>query len=89
MQLNLLSEKKKISFEIYKVKENLMFVIMNTYKDKVNIHKMGKKGFSTKGFGRGKGLYFAQKIINNSEQFESVHEFIGDYYMQKIIIKKD
>ena len=61
----------------------------NLFIGKVNIEKMTKKGFSTKGGNHGKGLYFAKKIIENSKQFDSESKFIGDYYMQKIIIKKD
>lgn len=82
------SKKRKIVFETYIVNKNLIFVISNTYKDKINISNMSKKGISSKGTNRGKGLYFANKIINRSNSFEASNIIIDDYYFQKLIIKK-
>ncbi len=89
IEASLVSEKKELSFEVYLVKGNLTFIIMNTYKDKISIKDMQKKGFTTKGAEHGKGLYFANKIIKRNSCFISNSEFIKNYYMQKITIKKD
>ena len=89
IESSFVSQKKILSLEIYALKGNLTFVIMNTYKEKVDINNMTKKGFTTKGAGHGKGLYFAKKIVNKSSFFTVQNEFISDYYMQKITIKKD
>ena len=82
------SKKRKIVFEAYIVNKNLVFVISNTYKEKVKLSNISKKGVSSKGINRGKGLYFASKIISQTNSFESDNIIIGDYYIQKLIIKK-
>ena len=82
------SKKRKIVFETYIVNKNLVFVISNTYKDKIKLSNISKKGISSKGANRGKGLYFANKTINRTNNFEANNIIIGDYYIQKLIIKK-
>lgn len=81
--------KKTISFEIYKIHNDLIFVIMNSYNNKINLNNINKKHFSTKGVGRGKGLYFAKKIIKHSTCFTEEHQLCNNYYIQKLIIKKE
>ncbi|HIS38406.1 MAG TPA: GHKL domain-containing protein [Candidatus Onthousia faecavium] len=83
------SKKKQIALEIYKVKHKLVFVITNTYKGKIKLNNVTKKGFSTKGNSHGKGLYFANKIIKNSNSFISDTKVIDDYFIQKLEIKKE
>ncbi len=83
------SKKKQIALEIYKIKNKLVFVITNTYKGKIKINNVSKKGFSTKGNNHGKGLYFANKIVKNSKCFISDTKVIDDYFIQKLEIKKE
>ena len=82
------SSKKKIVFETYMINKNIVFVISNTYKGKIKLSNLPKKGVSSKGANRGKGLYFANKIINRNNNLEASSIIIGDYYIQKLIIKK-
>ena len=83
------SEKKQISLEVYKIKENVFFVITNSYKGKINLKNVIKKGFSTKGTNRGKGLYFADKIIRKSQSFTTEIKTIDNYFIQKLELKKE
>ena len=83
------STKKQLTLEIYKIKKNIFFVITNTYKGKIKLNHVIKKGFSTKGNGRGKGLYFASKIVSNSSYFISDAKIIGEYFIQKLELKKE
>ena len=47
-----------------------------------------KKGISSKGEGRGYGLYFASKLLKENSWIEESQEIIDKYYIEKIIIKK-
>lgn len=47
-----------------------------------------KKGVSSKGEGRGNGLYFAKKLIKENPWIEETQEIIDNYYIQKITVNK-
>ncbi len=81
------SEKKMISCEIYTNNENIIIIITNTYKGKIELDKINKNGYSTKGKNRGRGLYLADKIISKQKNFSLDNRIINDYYIQKITIK--
>ena len=81
------SPKKQIALEVYKIRNSLFFVITNSYKGSIKLNNIIKKGFSTKGSSRGKGLYFANKIINNSNFFNSETKIIDDYFIQRLEVK--
>lgn len=86
------TDNKVISLEIYPMMNKLIIVISNTYKGRLDIKKIRKKNYSTKGKNRVKGLYFADKIIKRSQVLESESSIINNFYVQKIIIsnsKKD
>ena len=82
------SDNKLLSIEIYTVNSKLYIVISNTYKGKINLLELDKKGYTTKGKGHGRGLYFAKKIVKSSSILESQNSIINDYYVQKLIINK-
>ena len=84
-----ISKKKIVTLEIYEVKENVNFIISNTYKDIIPIKKMKKKGFSTKGSRHGNGLYYANKLLNKNKWLETNQIFLNDYFIQKITIIKN
>lgn len=81
------SAKKQIALEVYKIKNSLFFVITNSYKGNINLNNIMKKGFSTKGNSRGKGLYFANKIVKNSTYFSNETKIMDDYFIQKLELK--
>ena len=82
------SQKKMISCEIYVSGGNIIIAISNTFSGTVELEKVNQNGYSTKGKGRGKGLYLANKFSKNYDVFSLESRIINDYYVQKITIKK-
>ena len=83
------SRKKIISIEIYELKNKVSIVFSNTFKKHKNINDRNKKGVSSKGAGRGNGLYFASKLIKENPWIEEKQEIIDNYYIQQLIIKQE
>ena len=81
------TKKKIISIEIYEVDKNINIVITNTFDNTNDISKRNDKGFTTKGQGHGKGLYFAKKMIDKSNWLEESQSILEKYYIQRLIIK--
>ncbi len=81
------STKKIVSLEVYETNENINFVISNSYNNIISIKSMKLKGFSTKGENHGKGLYYANKLINKNKWIETDQMFLNDYFIQKILVK--
>ncbi len=80
-------ENKKISIEIYTTKEQFQFVISNSIKkEEIDLEKMYQKGNTSKGKGRGSGLYFAKKIIQGNGKFHEEHYILNAFFIQKISI---
>ena len=82
------SRKKIISIEIYELKDKVSIVFSNTFKKHKNMKDRNKKGVSSKGEGRGNGLYFASKLIKENSWIESKQNIIDNYYIQELYIKK-
>ena len=83
------SRKKNIMIELYELKDKVSFVFSNTFKNHKNMKDRNKKGVSSKGNGRGNGLYFAEKLIKENYWVEDKQEIIEGYYIQQLIIKKN
>ena len=83
------SRKKNIMIEVYELKDKVSFVFYNTFKNHKNMKDRNKKGVSSKGNGRGNGLYFAEKLIKENYWVEDKQEIIEGYYIQQLIIKKN
>lgn len=82
------SRKKNLSIEIYELKDRVNFVFSNTFKKHKNLKDRNKKGVSSKGEGRGNGLYFASKLIKENKWITQKQEIIDKYYIQELSIKK-
>ena len=82
------TKRKLILIEIYYQNKDINIVISNTFNNKANITNRYQKGFSTKGEGRGIGLYFAKKMLSKNKWIEDQQEIIDNLYIQKIIIRK-
>ena len=83
------TRKKNIMIEVYELKDKVNFVFSNTFRRHKNMKDRNKKGVSSKGEGRGNGLYFAQKLIKENSWLEDKQEIIDNYYIQQLTIKKD
>ena len=82
------SRKKNLTIEIYELKDKVNFVFSNTFKRHRNMKDRNKKGVSSKGEGRGNGLYFAEKLIKENPWLDQKQEIIDNYYIQQITINK-
>ncbi len=83
------SRKKIILLEIYELKDRINIVISNTFKKSSLKENQFDKGISSKGEGRGNGLYFARKLLNKNNWIEEKQEIIDNYYVETITIKKN
>ncbi len=82
------SKDKNLSIEIYMLKHEINVVICNTFDEqRVNLNKIENKGYSTKGKGRGNGLYFLSKIVNSQKNISANWSILNQYFVRKIIIK--
>ena len=74
---------------MYLIKEDIEIIISNTFENKINIEKIGKEKFTTKGKHRGHGLLLVKHILHNNSMFESHMEIINELYVQKLKIKNE
>ena len=80
------SKKKEISLEVYKEKRNVIVVLANTYKGKIEINKIDNYGYSTKGKNHGVGLHIVKRIIEEETIFTQSRDLFDEYYIQKLVI---
>jgi two-component system sensor histidine kinase AgrC len=64
----------------------LLISIGNTYSDDINIDKIGKKGFSTKGIGHGFGLSLVKDISKSNNKIETLTDVNNNMFKQIIMI---
>ena len=81
------SEDKKLGIEMYLIKEKIEIIITNTFNNEINLDKIGKESFSTKGKHRGHGLLLVNKILSENNMFEAKNEIRGKIYIQSLKIK--
>ena len=83
------TNKKIICLEIYEIKKEINIVISNSFNKTDNFSKRYEKGYSTKGKGRGNGLYFAKKMVNKCSWITEEQSTHDEFYIQKLIIKPE
>lgn len=81
------SEDKKLGIEMYLIKEKIEIIITNTFNNEINLDKIVKESFSTKGKHRGHGLLLVNKILSENNMFEAKNEIRGNIYIQSLKIK--
>lgn len=80
------ADKKEIEIDM-KIKDNYLIVtISNTYSKDVDINKIGKKGFTTKGVGHGFGLSLVKGIAKKNSKIETVNDVDNNMFKQTILI---
>lgn len=82
------TRKKIVLLEIYEYNKIVHIVISNTFNKKKDISRRYEKGVSTKGEGRGNGLYFANKLISKNKWLEEKQDIVDNFYIQKISVMK-
>lgn len=83
------SEDKKLGIEMYLIKEKIEIIITNTFNNEINLDKIGKESFSTKGKHRGHGLLLVKKIPSENNRFEAKKEIRGNIYIQSLKISEN
>lgn len=82
------SNQKKLGIEAYTNKDKeFKMIISNSFNNKIEKDKIGKKRFSTKGKNRGHGLLLVKHIIGVNKIFELKTENTNDIFVQSITIK--
>lgn len=81
------AEKKFVIIDIDADEGNIIFSFSNTYEGHIEVGKMDKQGYSTKGKSRGYGLSLVQDILNKSTYLKQEREMNGIFYVQKLIIQ--
>lgn len=82
------TRKKIVLIEIYEYNKTVHIVISNTFNKKKDISRRYEKGVSTKGEGRGNGLYFANKLISKNKWIEEKQDIVDNFYIQRISVIK-
>ncbi|MGI6329414.1 MAG: GHKL domain-containing protein [Bacilli bacterium] len=81
-----ISKKKIIIVELYFRKNTLIVQISNTYKGRIDLDKIKKMGYSTKGEGRGYGLPIVIKLIKKYKNFKKEIKIEGEYFVSSLEI---
>ncbi len=81
------SKKKLIGIEIYALDNKINFVFSNSLKNEnIDIEKLDRNGYTTKGKNHGRGLYLAKKLLQKTELVDAETTIINKMYVQKMVI---
>lgn len=80
------SSKKEVSIEIYKEKNDIVFLLANSYSGKIDLEKLDSYGYTTKGKNHGVGLHIVKKIMEEETIFSQSRNILDDYYIQELRI---
>lgn len=81
------TKNKKVNLEVYVEDGAICFEIANTYNENIDISKINNYGYTSKGAGRGTGLYMIQNLIKNDPHFEITTKIQRGFFIQKTKIK--
>jgi two-component system sensor histidine kinase AgrC len=85
------AEKSKLKFVSIKIEENedeMIFQIENSFEQEPDINKIFKKGFSTKGKGRGLGLWYIKSKLTKEKNIFLNTSINGDYFKHTLQIRR-
>lgn len=80
------SKEKSILIDISALDNTLNILVENSFKDKVNIKKLHDRYYSTKGKGRGLGLFLASKIVKENNNIKLEQNVRGDRFVSEISV---
>lgn len=80
------SEEKEIEVELKDKNDCLLLTISNTYDKNIDINKVGKSGFTTKGVGHGFGLSIVKDIARTNSEIETFCSKESDKFIQTAMI---
>jgi two-component system sensor histidine kinase AgrC len=82
------SNKKTINFDVYEEETEIIIELTNSYKGKIDISKISNKNYSTKGKGRGLGLYIVKSLIKSNSNIVVNQDKTDLLFTTEIHIKK-
>lgn len=80
------SKEKEISLDFSKDDNYIVITISNSYNKNIDLNKVGKKGFSSKGKGHGFGLKLAKDIVKKNDDLELVTDYDEKHFIQTFLI---
>ncbi len=80
------SKKKEIILTGYIQNKEMYIEIANTYAGEIDLEKINNYGYTSKGTGHGTGLYMIEKIVRNSNHFNTKTEIRNGFFIQTLII---
>lgn len=81
------SKEKKLIVDFYKENNSVIISIENSCDEIVNISKINRKFYSTKGLNRGLGLYIVNKLLTESKLLKFIQCNNANFFISKITIK--
>ena len=75
-----------ISIEVYNIGKDIKIIISNTINNKVDLQKIGEKGYTTKGKNHGNGIFLIKKILREHDDINLKTKIINNYFIQEINI---
>ncbi len=83
------SKDKVLNIDVYKEKEDVVIMIDNSFNKPIDIKKIGTKNYSTKGEGRGLGLYIIKNLLKTSDNLTLEQNISNQIFSTKIIVKQN
>lgn len=80
------ANQKEIEIDFKVQKDCLIISVANTYDNKTDVNKIGKKGYSTKGAGHGFGLSIVKDISKNNPNIELFSDVSDSKFKQTVLI---
>jgi two-component system sensor histidine kinase AgrC len=80
-------KKSNISIEMYYIDKEVHVIVSNSIIDKIDLDKIGTRGYSTKGKNRGNGLYLIKKMLQKEEKMYISTKIINNYLIQSLKIR--
>lgn len=82
-------KKPKIIIEMKLTDNSLILVVANNFNGEMNLEKIDKIGYTTKGKGHGYGLSIVKNIVDKNVIFDNKKAINGSMFTQKLFIKTD
>ncbi len=80
------SKTKEVNIDVYKEEKELVIIIANTYKGKVELEQIDNYGYTTKGKNHGVGLHIVKNILQKETIYVSKRYLLDNYFVQEIRI---
>ena len=89
IEASLNSKAKEFGIEAYlNIKKECEIIISNSYDGELEVDKIGKERFTTKGKNRGHGLLLVNHLVSKNDKFVLNTKITNGLYIQTLTIKK-